>query len=214
MIEVINYTNKETEQSFESVVEKSYLEVRQHLWNIPESIDIYFAKDDMIVPETGVGGFAFNRHTITLSVEKDFPDKELQAADVRGTVFHESFHVAQHFTAEDGYHNAIHSAIYEGCATVFERDYAHSSPLHANYAAHSEEELQSWLKRLEEVGASCFEEDGVWEEWAFYNEELKQRWIVYKTGTWLVDQILQKTGLTVLDFQDKTAEEIYALYTI
>jgi len=212
MIEVIHYHDRSAEKPFEGVIAKSYDEARGLLKNIPENLKVYFGDESSIIPETGVGGFAYSHDTMTIAIDKDFEDKDTQKKDLHGTIFHESFHLAQRFTAEDGYRTAIDSAVYEGCATVFEREYAGILPLWGDYSAHSSEELKSWLASIKEVGVSYFEEEGVWEKWAFYNEELKQRWIVYKTGTWLVDRVLKETGLNILDLQDKTAEEILALH--
>ncbi|MBC7564952.1 hypothetical protein H7100_01830 [Candidatus Saccharibacteria bacterium] len=210
-MEFIHYTNQETEKSFETIIEASYQEVRQYLKHIPEKLDIYFGDKSIIIPETGVGGFAYSHGIMTLAIDEDFPDKKKQNAELRATVFHESFHISQHFTGEEGFQTALNSAIYEGCATVFERAYAGTRAIHGDYSAHSDEQLESWLIELKAVGSSYFEQKGVWEKWAFYNEDLDQRWIVYKTGTWLIDRILQKTGLDILDLQDKTAEQILAL---
>jgi uncharacterized protein YjaZ len=159
-----------------------------------------------------LGGYAYSHDVITLAIQKDFADKMKQTAELRGTVFHESFHLSQRFTGEDGHRSALHSAIYEGCATVFEREYANVLPLYGNYNAHSDEQLADWFDKLGAVGMSYREKEGEWEEWAFYHHELQQRWIVYKTGTWLVDQTLKQTGLNILDLQNKTAEEILALH--
>ena len=212
MIEVIHYEEKSTEEPFVPMIEKSYEEVRGYLTHIPDPVKIYFDDEDRVIPELGVGGFALSRDTITLSVQKDFEDKVAQAKNLHGTIFHESFHLAQHYTGADGYHPAVNAAIYEGCAEVFEREYTESNSIVGDYSAHSQQELEAWLEALKEVGSSYFEEEGVWEKWAFYNEELKQRWIVYKTGTWLVDRVLKETGLDILDLQDKSAEEILGLH--
>jgi hypothetical protein len=56
MIEVIHYTDKETEQPFEQIIEESYQEVHTYLSTIPENISIYFDEYGIVIPETGVGG--------------------------------------------------------------------------------------------------------------------------------------------------------------
>ncbi len=132
MIEVIHYQNKAYELPFEPLIFSSLDEVRKLLPNLPESIQIYFS-DYGILENIGVGGYAYSSNIITISLDPNFDDKKKQEANIRPTVFHESFHLSQRFTGEDGPFSAIDNAIYEGMATVFEREYAGAFEPYGDY---------------------------------------------------------------------------------
>ncbi len=210
MIEVIEYTDKATEEPLVPLITEAYSDAQVHLRRLPETMQIEF-KSHGAAPETGVGGFAYSPDLINAVFDKNFANREEQLANLRGMIFHESFHVNQGFTFTKSPFSALDSAIYEGCATVFERDYANTKPLYGDHSHHSDAELHSWLDQVKEVGTDYFEEEATWHKWAFYNAELKQRWIIYKLGVWLVDKTIERTGLTVIDLQDKTAPEILEL---
>lgn len=209
MIEILHYSDEAVEQPLLPTIESAYAEVAR-LLETPETIGIYFT-DDGAGDETGVGGFTYAKNRINLAFAKDFTDKATQLQNLRSTVYHESFHVRQGFTYTDSPFTALESAIYEGCAVIFERDYAEHTPLYADYQAHSESELKAWLTAIKEVGDEYFKDSETWYRWAFYHEELNQRWIIYKIGTWLVDNMLHDNNLSVLDLQDKTATQIIEL---
>lgn len=117
MIKVIHYQNESTEKPLEAIISESYDEVRKLLPKLPSKIQIYFS-DYGIIPESGVGGFAYNHGIITVSIDPNFKDKEKQLKDIRPTIFHESFHISQNYTGKSGPFSAIENAIYEGMATV------------------------------------------------------------------------------------------------
>lgn len=211
MIEVIHHQNKAYESSFEPLISDSVDEVRKLLPNLPESIQIYFS-DYGILEDTGIGGYAYSSDIITISLDPNFDDKEKQEANIRPTVFHESFHLSQRFTGEDGPFSAIDNAFYEGMATVFEREYAGVLEPYGDYRQLSEEKLKQWTEELRKLSAEVFDDEEVYSKWKFYHHELKERWIVYRTGTWLVDQVLKKYGLTILDLRTKKATDVLNMY--
>jgi len=105
---------------------------------------------------------------------------------------------------------AIENAIYEGMATVFEREYCGVWQPYGDYRNTSEEKLKTWIKDLQRLSLDEFEKN--YKDWKFFHPKLKERWIVYKTGTWMIDQILQKNKLTIIDLRSKTATEILDIY--
>lgn len=211
MIDVIHYFNEDNERPFVSKIDEYYEEVRRLLPNLPNTLQVYFA-DENVIPETGVGGFAYSRRIVTLSIDPDFKDKEKQAADIRPTIFHEVFHQYQGFTGEDEYRNAIDSAVYEGMATVFEREYEGTHQPYGDYSEYTTDELTERLRMLRELGAEYTTDEAVWRKWAFYNDDLKERWILYRTGTWIIDEVIRKTGRDVLDLKDLRPAEVLALF--
>lgn len=209
MIEVIHYENESAEKPFEQNISEGYDGVRKLLPELPETVKIYFG-DSGIIPESGLGGFAYSHDIITVSVDPHFPDKKKQSENVRPTIFHEAFHQYQNFTGENGPFSAIQNAIYEGMATVFEREYCDMWQPYGDYRESSEDDLRQWLKELQQLNPEDFQ--NTYRDWKFYHPQLKERWIVYKVGTWVVDQVLKKHHLTILDLSEKTAEDVWALY--
>lgn len=211
MIEVIHYQHKSYEEPFEPIISKSYDEARKLLSALPPTIQIYFS-DYGILEETGIGAYAYSSEIITISLDPDFEDKEKQKAAIRPTVFHEAFHLCQKFTMENGPFSAIDNAIYEGMATVFEREYAGVFEQYGDYRQTPEIKVLQWIEALKELSVEEFAEEKIYEAWKFYHPELKERWIVYRVGTWIVDQVLTKHNLSILDLSTKTAAEVLQLY--
>jgi len=211
MIEIIHHQNQAYELPFETLISDSLDEVRNLLPNLPASIQIYFS-DYGILEDTGIGGYAYSSDIITISLDPNFDNKGKQEASIRPTVFHESFHLSQRFTGEDGPFSAIDNALYEGMATVFEREYAGVFEPYGDYRQTSEEKLKQWTEELRKLSAEVFANEEVYSKWKFYHPELKERWIAYRTGTWLVDEVLKKKGLTILDLRTKKAADVLSMY--
>jgi uncharacterized protein YjaZ len=216
MLTVINHLeNKDAEAQSIELIQAAYSEVRELLPELPESLQIYF-DNWYLIPETGDGGFAYAPGILTMSFDPDFADKKAQAAHVRSTVFHESYHLVQGHTYEDvklPYRHALDSAIYEGCASVFEREHTHPDTLPGDYSMCAEQQLQEWADALAAISNEDYRngDTGLWMKWALYDKEANERWRVYKVGTWIVDRALANTGLDILDFRTKSAKEILAL---
>lgn len=210
MIDVINYSNQPFEFTFTPTIDDAYKDIQELLDNVPKTLQVKFT-DNGSSDITGVGGFAFSRSQINLAVLDNFSDRQVQKANLRSTVFHESFHIQQGFTYSDSPFTALDAAVYEGSAIAFEREYAKNDAAYGDYSTHTDEQLQSWLNEIKSVGTRYFEDEEAWLRWAFYHPEYDQKWIVYKVGSWLVDRILSTNNLDILDLKDKTAQEIVAL---
>lgn len=211
MIQVIHYQNESTEKPFEAYISECYDEVRKLLSKLPKTIKIYFS-DYGIIPESGVGGFAYADDIITLSLDPDFADKQAQQRDIRPTIFHEAFHIYQNYTGTGKQYSAIEGALYEGMATIFEREYAGVFQPYGDYRKTSEADLKKWTETLRKFGSEYLEDDKIYRAWKFYHPELKERWIAYRVGAWMTDQVLEKHRLTILDLSTKTAAEVLILF--
>ena len=190
-------------------------EIRKILPKLPEPINIWLDTAN-VIPETGEGGFAYSSDTINISIDVDFKDKALQLHSLRGTVFHEAYHITQGHTFVEPsatYASALDGAIYEGCATIFEREYAGSSPLWGNYMQYSIDELAKWRDTMANIPYDDYQSEstGLWQAWAFYDPSDKQRWKLYKTGTWIVDEALRVSKKDIFDLRTLSAAEIRAL---
>lgn len=198
-------------------LEKSYAEMRKLLPELPEALDIWLIHD-FPMDFSGVSGFAYSPSIITIDFNPDFADKQLQQKALRATVFHEAYHLAQGHTSEEGsasYTSALDSAIYEGMATVFERTYTDLKEPYSDYDATDKLLLQKWQSELAKITPEEFlANDGtLWRQWAFYDESDEFGWKLYKTGAWLVDRYLEKSGDDILDIVHMPAADIVAVVT-
>jgi len=209
MIKVIHYQNETTEKPLEASISQYYDEVCKLLLGLPKTVKIYFS-DYGIIPESGIGGYAYSNDIITISIDPDFQNKKKQLNDIRPTIFHEAFHQYQRYTGESGSFTAIENAIYEGMATVFEREFCGVWQPYGDYREATEDNLSQWLKDLKELSPEDFQD--TYDEWKFYHPKLKERWIVYKVGTWIIDQVLNKQKLSIIDLSTRNAADVLELY--
>lgn len=205
--------NKEAIPLVEVTISEHEVRTRQLLPELPEDLQIY-VYDENIIPEKGVGGYAFNLNILSLAVDNDFADKDLQRRALADTMLHEGYHIVQGHTGEKPHAprgNALHSSIYEGAATKFEIAYGIDGDAPwGDYSAHNEEELSDWRDKLEAIShEEWLADDGkLWQRWSFYDHEDNQRWKSYKVGAWIVDDYLVKTGKDIRDLRLMSAEEI------
>ena len=210
MIKVIHYENETAEKQLEAHIADYYQEVRELLPDLPETIQIYFGSWG-IIPDTGVGGYAYAHDIITISVDPEFGDKEKQLVEIRPTVFHEAFHIYQKFTGESGPFSALENAAYEGMAMVFERENCGIWQSYGDYRNTQEERLDQWLQDIQQLSLKEFQEN--YKQWKFYHPVLKEHWILYRVGTWMIDKILKEHNLSIFDLSTKTATEVLDLYS-
>lgn len=163
--------------------------------------------------ESGVTGSAISIDSIKIGINPDVQNRTKQHAKVRSIVFHEGYHVAQGFHLGQEF-SVLESAVYEGCATVFERDYAQSSPKWGDYREEGEEKLRQWYDAMRLIAAEqYFEPSGeTWRKWAFYDPETDESWRVYKVGTWIVDDVMSKSGLSHIELNGMTAGQILDIW--
>ena len=207
-----SFENEPVETLFLAAIDSSYQELKSILPNLPKKVTITFGSN-YDYGEDGVTGSAIASDKIKLGINPDVDDRSKQFAKIRSLIFHEGFHLAQGFYLEGRQFSAVESAVYEGCATIFERDYAASSPAWGDYSKEDDKTLRRWYEEMKSVTAEqYFEPSGeTWKKWAFYDTETGEGWRVYKVGTWLVDEVLKKGNVSVVELSSKTADEIVRL---
>lgn len=210
MINVIQFSDNDFEAEYVPVVEQAYSDVQKLLTDLPAAINIKFTNNGAD-SETGVGGFTVSGEQINIAILKDFPNRELQTKNLRGVIFHESLHIQQEFTFDKSPFTALEAAIYEGCAVVFEQQYTNTAASYADYSMHADEQLHTWLDEIRTIGNEYFESTDIWHKWAFYHPEYDEKWIIYKVGSWLVDNVLKENNLDILNLKDKSPDEIITL---
>ncbi len=198
MLKFINYINKDFEQQFEPDIKKYYQEVRKLLPTLPKDIKIYFMSDG-IIHGMYTGGYAYSPEIISIALDPKATNLDMLRSQIKATVFHEAFHIAHNYTGQTGPFYLIENALQEGSATVFEIMYANSiaKDLYGDYRHHSKSQLNEWLNFIKDNGVISYDE---YRLFAFYDKSDDIRWKLYKTGAWLVDQYLSKTGKDIKDF--------------
>ena len=166
-------------------------ELADMLPGIPLDAKISF-DNQWLIADTGTGGFALELKHLTLAFNPDFSgDKTEQMRNFKGSLFHEFYHLVQGFVGSDNeLHGitALENAIYEGAATKFEVLKAGTNPGWSQYP----EEIEDWVREISALGNS-FD----YNKWKFYDPETKRRWIMYRSGCYVVDQAMLKSGESI-----------------
>jgi hypothetical protein len=207
-IKVLSFEDEGVNGLFLPKIRSSYDELKVLLPHLPETLNIEFGTN-YDYGEDGVTGSALSSNCMKIGIRIDQEDRASQFAKIRSLVMHEGYHIGQGFYNTEPC-SALEAAVYEGCATVFERDYLGSGPKWADYSMHDKETLQNWLDEIKTITADqYFEPSGeTWKKWAFYDTETGASWRIYKTGTWLVDAVIRKTGFDAVNLNSLSAKEI------
>jgi uncharacterized protein YjaZ len=208
MINVVEFSNEPYERQFISLIDESYMEMLGLLDRIPATLNIVFAEgaSDM----TGVGGFAAAGDQINLAVLEDFEDKALQKRNLQAVILHETFHIQQGFTFDKSPFSGLEALIYEGCAVACEKTHGGTAS-YADYQNNTKADLYKWLDELKQVGTEYFEDRETWQKWAYYHPDYDERWIIYKVGSFIIDELLKARQIDILDLKNKSADEIMAM---
>ena len=185
-------------------VEAAYDEARALLPAVPEGVRFDVDERAIVIPGWGVGGYALTGKRVLIGYEESIGE-ELLRLRLRGVVFHECVHLAQGFTADEWLPApiaALDYAIYEGCATVFERDRAGDEPPWGSYL--DEATMLAWAHELAELPPS----DDL-ERWLFYDPATGRQSMIYRTGAFIIDRALARSGESIESILDWTPEQIH-----
>lgn len=173
------------EREVHEIVEKAAQEVAELIPFLPTYVNIvvYPTVAEDVIPETGVMGMTYSDEYASVYFDHAIPYGNAKLFEaVRSTTFHELVHAAT-FQYESWQPDVLFGATTEGLATVFERDYANSEPLWASYE--DDETMRDWLRELKELPVT-----GEKNRDYFVKHPDGRKWIVYKTGVWIVDKLL------------------------
>lgn len=174
-----------------------------------------------IVPRYVTGGWAFKPNIISLAIDETCQDKGRISREINNTTYHELFHIAQGFTDLDkndkpSNQPLLANAIYEGAASIFERDYARGDkllPYYADYMSHQESDLVSWLEELKKLSTTRETIDQeLLRQWKFYHEVLGVNHIMYKVGAYIVDTALHRVESSVTFIADEPWQRTWQRY--
>lgn len=177
--------SKQEQKKIKNIIEHGYAEAKQLLPMLSEQLNITVQPSTKVIPETGEVGIAYHQDWINVHLNPDFEKGLDWIIDnhLRGTIFHESHHCTR-YKKTGNEESLLGCAIFEGLATVFERDYARHSPLWGDY---SKVPIKEWAEELlthkNETGFN-------YPRW-FFDSNDGRRWIGYRVGTYIVDQAIE-----------------------
>lgn len=176
--------------------------------SLPEYVNLVayptVARD--VIPETGIMGMTYSDEYASVYFDCTLPyGKEGLFQGLRETIFHELVHAAtfKHDTWQPG---VLFGVVTEGLATVFERDYAGAIPLWGLY----EDDLimTEWYSELENLPKSDTKNNEY-----FFKHSDGRRWIVYKTGVWMIDKLLE-SGEDLFDLIRMNHKDLIAKFNL
>lgn len=145
---------------------------------------VYPSIAEDVIPETGAMGMTYSDEYASVYFDHDVPyGKKRLLEEIRTTTFHELVH-ATTFQYEPWQPGVLFGATTEGLATVFERDYAGAQPLWGQYE--DDETMHKWLHELKELP-----DTGEKNRDYFFKHPDGRKWIAYKTGVWITDQLVE-----------------------
>lgn len=193
-------------EQYRSDITSYYIEAQALLPELPQNIS-FERSDNLIIPGHPTGGYTASLSLVKLGIDGACRDQTALTSSLRATIFHEAFHVVQGYNGEVAKKrpfNAIEAAVFEGCATVFARDYANKTPGWAEYE--DEQTMLAWCQEIEQVPSG---QD--YRNLRFFDPATGRKWVVYRTGVFIVDRALQATGLDIIALRLKNVDEIVKL---
>lgn len=178
---------------------------RQLLPSLSESLNIavrpYFQG---IIPEYGAGARTWDSEFIEVWIDKTVPyGPENMLEAIYQSTLHECNHAARWSSISQD-NRLLETALFEGLATVFERDQAKYQPLYGIYE--DDETMQKWYTEINTTGSDWNKNQEL-----LFNHSDGRRWVAYKTGTWLIDRALRYSDKTISELTVMPANEIVKL---
>lgn len=142
------------------------------------------ARSEAVIPETGCMGMTYSDEYISITFDPNLPyGLDSCKKSLRSTVFHEMVHAVT-FAHDEWRPDAMFGVVSEGMATVFEREYVdNNQPLWGEYQ--DDETMQAWYKEIKALPDFGYKNHDY-----FIRHPDGRKWMVYKTGAWMIDKLL------------------------
>lgn len=200
----------ELKERFNELLPAWYIEVQELLPLLPDRFTVEF-NDMWIIDTTGTGGYATAIDHIELSFNPGFEGNlEDRLHNLKGSYFHECYHAVQGFVGDVDTSTlpAIDNAILEGAATRFESIRLNTSPRWGQYP--ERKIIEQWFRDVINLPLGYDQT-----KWQFYDEETGNRWILYRVGVFIIDEVLtNNTDLSIEDLVSRKPSEILKLSLI
>lgn len=180
-------------------------EVRVLLPMLADEIDVGIYPTKNVITETGENARTLSATAFDLALNP-WDDRGVEAIarkHCKSTLFHEVHHMVRMNTIpwREG---VIDFAIFEGLATVFERDYAIDEPPWGSY---DPAVIKDWTKEA----MSLDKETVDWNHYSFSHPDGRS-WILYRVGAYVVDQAIKHNpSETAATLVDRSSDDIVEL---
>lgn len=166
-------------------------------------INIVFKPNLPYVRESmGVGGSAFDEEMLDMTFDPKLPyGVDTFKKYLRDSVFHEINHVV-HYAFQPKVEDALFWVVVEGLAVVFAREVAGAG--HPWNAYKDDGIMTQWLNDLRTAA------DPNSEKWYGDHPDGRQN-IAYKTGAWIVDKAIERSGQSIIELTKLNYNEIISL---
>ena len=157
--------------------------------DVSEYLTIMVSPDEAgnTIAETGDGGITFTEEYISLVFDYNVPyGVQSMLSHLRGTTGHEIVHAASYFNVEGFRPAPLQAVVYEGLATVFEKTHYSDTPPWSMYTDDST--MMRWFEEIAALPTDSKNYDYL------FNHPDGRQWIIYKTGTWMIEKLLD-TGV-------------------
>jgi hypothetical protein len=193
------YTFTASDRSvIEAIAQSATREVRGLLPGLPSSIELTVRAGSDVIKETGETADAMPPTAVMWTVD---PGREGGVAAVarnwlRATLFHEFHHLVR--SASGNPRSVVDHALFEGMATVFERDAAGVYVPWGDYPA----DVDVWAREV-----IALPSDSSVREWLFSHPD-GRRWVGIKVGAFWVDRAIAASGRSSAELVAVPTDEI------
>ena len=202
------YVFTQVERScIQTVSEAAEHEVREWLPQLATKVELVVEVGTTVIPETGETGRTLSGEqqvTWTVNPFRVEGVMAIASAHLRSTLIHELNHVVRtqgKSKAELWQRQLMDYVVSEGLATAFAREVSGQLPLWGQHP----DNVHNWVEEL-----LALPPDTSRQEWMFKHPD-GRRWIVYKSGTYLVDRAVAASGLSFSVLTETPTSEIVEL---
>jgi hypothetical protein len=183
------YSFSRTERkTIEAVVDQAVADARKLLPELPTKLRITVQTSHRVIPETGETAEIGLPGAVYWTVNPMHDPGGVVAianAQLRATLFHELYHLVREAKVRPV--SLADRAVNEGLATAFERDQGAGPVPWAAYPGNVADWTEEFL---------ALPNDAPHDVWMFRHPD-GRRWIGFKVGTYLADQAVQRSGLSL-----------------
>jgi hypothetical protein len=168
-------------------------DIRLHLPTLEADLYLLLHQTNVVIPETGDGGFTIGPHCIRWDVDPERGVAAVARAHLRRTLFHECHHAVrlQRRPEEAEVTDWPTVVVFEGLACAFS-DEAGTGP-RPSHEAYDDAVIEAWSAELLSQPV-----DETWPQWKFEHPDGRRN-IAYRVGTWIADRAIRNSGRSAAD---------------
>ena len=176
-------------------------EVRQLLPSLPMPIELFVRPGADVMTETGASATVMPPAAVMWTVDpaRTGGVQKVARSWLRQTLFHEFHHLVR--SASGSPRSIVERAVFEGMATVFERDFGTIKPPWGDYP----DNVSAWATEV-----ASLPDDAPERTWLFTHPD-GRRWIGYKVGAYWVDRAAAASGRSAASLVTTPASEVVLL---